>query len=286
MSTPICILTKESINIGDDAILIPYDGTEVGGAIMVSIQDMSDGSSYKGVVYYIKDEWGNEAPYDFKNIMFKRGPLNDSDIPDEFKYGGKGNTFNFLYSSAPEELGTWHYTFALKDLATGTWHDASVVASVGLKDGVMSLVKCYDNKIGSSPALWPQDERIGLNGIVYLNVFEDISDVTSASERALSCNCYKNSVGLDGDFAALSTFGHSSYFNKIDFLYISYFGNDTCTNVIPSSNEKYYPNFYADNQGVAPIATKLFDEIWKGTQEEYDEMDYHNPKTMYIIVEN
>lgn len=26
----------------------------------------------KGVVYYMKDEWNNECPYDFKNIMFKR----------------------------------------------------------------------------------------------------------------------------------------------------------------------------------------------------------------------
>jgi hypothetical protein len=24
----------------------------------------------KGVIYYMKDEWGNEAPYDFKNIQF------------------------------------------------------------------------------------------------------------------------------------------------------------------------------------------------------------------------
>lgn len=26
----------------------------------------------KGVIYYMKDEWGNEAPYDFKNIRFER----------------------------------------------------------------------------------------------------------------------------------------------------------------------------------------------------------------------
>lgn len=26
----------------------------------------------RGVIYYMKDEWGNEAPYDFKNIMFSR----------------------------------------------------------------------------------------------------------------------------------------------------------------------------------------------------------------------
>ena len=29
-----------------------------------------DWSSVNGVIYYMKDEWGNEAPYDFKNIKF------------------------------------------------------------------------------------------------------------------------------------------------------------------------------------------------------------------------
>lgn len=28
-------------------------------------------SGYKGVIYYLKDEFGNSAPYDFKNIQFK-----------------------------------------------------------------------------------------------------------------------------------------------------------------------------------------------------------------------
>ena len=31
----------------------------------------NDSSSGRGVIYYMKDEWGNEAPYDFKNIKFK-----------------------------------------------------------------------------------------------------------------------------------------------------------------------------------------------------------------------
>ena len=29
-------------------------------------------SNGKGVIYYMKDEYGNEAPYDFKNVKFKR----------------------------------------------------------------------------------------------------------------------------------------------------------------------------------------------------------------------
>ena len=32
----------------------------------------ADGVNGKGVVYQMKDEWGNQCPYDFKNIQFKR----------------------------------------------------------------------------------------------------------------------------------------------------------------------------------------------------------------------
>jgi hypothetical protein len=31
----------------------------------------------RGVIYYMKDEWGNEAPYDFKNIKFYREEFDD-----------------------------------------------------------------------------------------------------------------------------------------------------------------------------------------------------------------
>ena len=32
----------------------------------------ADTENGKGVIYYMKDEFGNEAPYDFKNVQFKR----------------------------------------------------------------------------------------------------------------------------------------------------------------------------------------------------------------------
>lgn len=41
--------------------------------------DMENG---RGVIYYMKDEWNNEAPYDFKNVLFKRyliTSVNDSE---------------------------------------------------------------------------------------------------------------------------------------------------------------------------------------------------------------
>lgn len=37
-------------------------------------------NSHKGIIYYMKDEWGNECPYDFKNIQFYRS-INGTDQP-------------------------------------------------------------------------------------------------------------------------------------------------------------------------------------------------------------
>ena len=34
--------------------------------------NFADESNGKGVIYWMKDEFGNEAPYDFKNVLFKR----------------------------------------------------------------------------------------------------------------------------------------------------------------------------------------------------------------------
>ena len=31
--------------------------------------------SGKGVIYYMKDEWGNECPYDFKNIQYLKNSV-------------------------------------------------------------------------------------------------------------------------------------------------------------------------------------------------------------------
>lgn len=40
----------------------------------------ADDDNGKGVIYYMKDEWGNECGYDFKNIQFLRYKKNQADV--------------------------------------------------------------------------------------------------------------------------------------------------------------------------------------------------------------
>ena len=85
----------------------------------------------KGVIYYMKDEWGNEAPYDFKNIMFRRRKVTSLD-PTYFyddPYGSVAGSVKptsgrpyalgyiydeniFPYGAILSETDEWYYTFS------------------------------------------------------------------------------------------------------------------------------------------------------------------------------
>ena len=62
----------------------------------------ADETNGKGVIYYMKDEWNNECPYDFKNIQFKRYAITNvsttgytqdetSALSETFLFGNNGN---------------------------------------------------------------------------------------------------------------------------------------------------------------------------------------------------
>lgn len=77
----------------------------------------------KGVIYYMKDEWNNECPYDFKNIMFKRYKVvditNDNILSDlEGKYVGYIGDMNGLEIEDEEDF-IWCYTFHIDNEAEG-----------------------------------------------------------------------------------------------------------------------------------------------------------------------
>lgn len=95
--------------------------------------------SGKGVIYWMRDEGGNEVPYDFKNIMFERH-LNDGYIVKE---GGD-----------VEDV----YTFTYSDVNTGDIKDASVVyqelfddasCNMGVRDNLMKPLWSFTQNTGT-----------------------------------------------------------------------------------------------------------------------------------------
>ena len=96
----------------------------------------ADPTQGKGVIFYMKDEWNNECPYDFKNIQFKRWAVTDitsstlsGDALNELKntyvfssnggkhfaaknaYGGWIPSSQGITITVDENSFGWYYTF-------------------------------------------------------------------------------------------------------------------------------------------------------------------------------
>lgn len=199
----------------------------------------ADDQEGRGVVYYMKDEWGNECSYDFKNIKFQRWAVTaDQDHPylvvdnaDNnygYYYGAKDLQDNNVLSKATygEDTG-YFYTFALKDLESGEWFDYTVVAHLGLKNDEGNEIACYDNHLTEATdeyASGKGEMAKMLNNIVFFNCYGDLSDTSYADDYSYCNNnrflgnCHSNTFGNE---CYSNTFGNGCNYNS--------FGND-CNN--------------------------------------------------------
>ena len=183
----------------------------------------ADDTNGKGVIYYMKDEWGNECPYDFKNIMFTR-PLTDGEL----------DTDNGTNTSV--------YTFNLYRTDTDVIEDASIVGNTltndeGHIDGV------YGNKMGvvSEYAMYTDQSEFEhtqfvLNNNVFLTLGED-GDYYGCYSNTFGVDCYNNTFGNEcynntfGGWCLFNTFGESCQNNT--------FGKDYTQYVIIENGNKY-----------------------------------------------
>ena len=195
----------------------------------------ADTENGKGVIYYMKDEWGNECPYDFKNIQFKRYPI--ISMPDgstdlvfdadnqKMKYALKDSDGNVSPTGAviDESNPSYYFTFnaILQDSETYDIYDASIIQN-GIKNDESGDFIVQNNKISeahtSSDNPYYYGQLLKLNDIVMNNV------INSLVYTELSYGCYSNTFGNDCNY---NTFGNSCYFNT--------FGNDCNYNTFGNS---------------------------------------------------
>lgn len=165
----------------------------------------------RGVIYYMKDEWNNECPYDFKNIQFKVGAKTQpGTIADVF-----------------------YYTFSL---ATGT-NDATVT------DHSLNGAYCFGNKMGvyinSSKQTLP------------FNVFRNTSATSACNSNTFGYNCQSNTFGdgcytnTFGNGCRNNTFGNGCQSNTFgNGCYANTFGNNCGSNTFGNG---CYTNTFGDN---------------------------------------
>ena len=154
-------------------------------------------TSGKGVIYRLIDEFGNDCPYDFKNIMFKRS----SEWFSKHIDWGKNLSGGTVLTNERR-----YFTFSLAD---NNFNGTDL--SINHHDG-QKYFKFYQNKI----APYYSDGVQKLNGNVF--VLKDIGS-TGCCNNTFGINCHSNTFGSG---CTINFFGNSCANNA--------FGNNCTTN--------------------------------------------------------
>ena len=242
----------------------------------------ADPTQGKGVIFYMKDEWNNECPYDFKNIQFKRWAITktnaSSDDPFNNRYVGinnDGEIFPNGYDIPDDNDFKWLYTFSGQsaswdeendsiiypdDITRDTEiYDLSNVDMHGFYNENTDPVGCSNNIIkeyygGRNFAV----NTLTLNNIIFTGWFIDVETLPSNYEElygdgifemmsvpfsnTFENECYNNTFGNN---TYGNTFGNKCYNNSFgNYFQYNTFGNDFQYNTF--GNDFQYNTFGND----------------------------------------
>ena len=220
----------------------------------------ADPTNGKGVIYWMLDEFGNECPYDFKNIMFKRWAVSEVTDPkmtqealeasneifvfdgDETKFqarfGYKGS--DCIYGSTTHVVdpnGTgWYYTFSViaYDVESGEFNLESI------EDGSIKGNNFYNDEGGGGfygNTIKPRYDNTAsdydgidgtqvLNNIVLNGYYENGEDpyIYGCNNNSFGDKCYCNTFGNN---CASNSFGNGCSSNSFgNYCQNNSFGNN------------------------------------------------------------
>ena len=235
----------------------------------------------KGVIYRMIDEFGNDLPYDFKNIMFVRYEL---EAPEEYIAEGSDTLWMqqlcnnvramfdegvrpFVWAGIADEDKCWeddmsqilsHTTgnnFAFFTFNTDEDTDASL--SGDIRDNKMQLSQtlpnnvffgnsCDSNSFGNYcnyNSFGNDCDSNSFGNYCYYNSFGNDCDSNSFGK-----NCYSNSFGNNcdsnsfGNYCYYNSFGKNCYYNSFgNYCYYNSFGKNCYSNSF--GNNCYYNSF-------------------------------------------
>jgi hypothetical protein len=174
----------------------------------------ADEANGKGVIYFLKDEWSNECPYDFKNIQFARtaGGI----VPQTDNY------FTFTWVNEADEI-----------------EDLSLIGNtIQNDDGKYSGV--FNNKINncSGYSYLEVDSILVLSNNIFINEFSHGAGFfNGCHSNTLGNNCNSNTLGNNcnsntlGNNCNSNTLGNNCYSNTLgNNVYLNTFGNNVYLN--------------------------------------------------------
>lgn len=168
-----------------------------------------------GTITYMKDEFNNECPYDFKNIQFKRYMTTDSmsgrtDF-DGFYMSAGGSAAEIEFDA---DDFIWAFTFS-SDPSGGEQTDYS-----------LGGYKVYDNVVKASDVLLPNNVFFG--NVIFGNFF-GLNCTYNTAKRSFGNNCLLNGCKYN-------SFGDNCYNNTIKaYSESNTFGKGTSGNTFGST---------------------------------------------------
>lgn len=245
----------------------------------------ADTTNGKGVIYRLIDEWGNDVPYDFKNIQFKRYKVTAKTANPELAvlnglYIGLRSTNSGGNRGLDIDTSDykWYYTFSMlgSDWSTDAT-DASIAGTYannnsfgptlyttrGLNNIVFAngpIVKTYLETYGTPPDYtnivcddFHCGERandlmcLGLNGVVYTDIgFRFNIIVGKFRHNSLKTDCQDNTIVCFNDNA----------FNN--------FGDAFCENVIVLTGQFMGNNFGYSFRGNLVVGNEFYHNAFDG----------------------
>jgi hypothetical protein len=177
----------------------------------------ADSTNGKGIIYQMIDEFGNDCPYDFKNIQFKVGAK----------------------SQAGTIAGVYYYTFSV---ASGT-NDATIT------DHSLNGYYCYNNRM--EKIIMSSTQKLNFN------VFRNTSTTNNCNSNTFGNNCYGNIFGNDcnynffGNNCNYNSFGDSCSDNSFgNYFQFNSFGNGCNYNFFGNNcYNNSFGNYCSDNSG-------------------------------------
>ena len=156
----------------------------------------------KGTIVYMKDEWGNEAGYDFKNIQQKRWKVTDELERDSLdgKYLGVLNSLPEKLSIEDDSDFIWAYLYSVYNYAGGT-QDTTDHSLTGKVHEMVTNFTVDSNNAFVWEEVYYEAYKCTFSGYVYQNTF-------SGSVRNCSFSGYVENCSFSGNVGNCSFSGY------------------------------------------------------------------------------
>ena len=204
----------------------------------------------KGVIWYMKDEYGNECPYDFKNIMFARYKIQSikgtaTDLVNQYLGFFDIDKSSIMYPSGATLTGGAVYRYTFDYLSGTTSRDTSI------HEASQTSIKVHSNVIhhySLSSTKATKLTNITLGGTAYSDCYGN-EFAPNNRNWAIAGNAFANKVGANGSYNSV---GQSFRYNFVGQLFQKnsvgqYFWYNSVGNGFSSNNVGQY--FQENNVG-------------------------------------